>query len=679
MKISFLIRKNQIETKMLVSRILLNKITAFMSVLTFEIWLFLKLGKFNEVMPFWNDNINITLPYRVFLSNAISSGTYPFYDFFSGSGVPFLSVYTSSGLSPISVGLASLFEYSSTILIYELILLNTITFTGMYFWSKKLANETVALIAALAFSLSTYFIFQSKANVEGMGSAAAIPWVCLGLLNISKAKLVGAFQIAGAGGLAFTHGYLGLNLMIFVFVSLGLVLFASIHLITKKNLSIYSISVAARRPLLIAGLGLTLFVGTIFPLLTETVRNFSAEIYLEREVNPFTASMKIGSWQTLFDPLVVRSSGPDEFGGFFSNLFIPAPLLLGLFSFVLVGLRISIPAILLLSVSYTSLLPENFPAARFLVEILPGFDLIRFHSWASIFIIFLFLTYGLVGFNNLLIKKLTNLNLIVFIFISALIISLQYIISETQKYFYITSAIFLLAFIAIFLFQKDHKFPSHLLSVLLVSLVVTSFAQMTLADRRVGTAQPFSTSEQSDLANLAVAGKATWPIYQVQREGVFSVLGSYPNELVANQHLYFNQPVAISYTPSMNKRVLDANLSRGLQTLRPFLVNTNFESLNYDATFLSPNKVKFDLALKDKTQAIIQLTYSKNFVITVDGQIRPIGKTSDDFMTVLLADTDSELILEYKPKFQFLQLLLVVLSWLSIGFGIAFTKLRSSK
>jgi uncharacterized membrane protein YfhO len=202
---------------------------------------------------------------------------------------------------------------------------------------------------------------------------------------------------------------------------------------------------------------------------------------------------------------------------------------------------------------------------------------------------------------------------------------------------------------------------------------------MTLADRRVGTAQPFSTSEQSDLANLAVAGKATWPIYQVQREGVFSVLGSYPNELVANQHLYFNQPVAISYTPSMNKRVLDANLSRGLQTLRPFLVNTNFESLNYDATFLSPNKVKFDLALKDKTQAIIQLTYSKNFVITVDGQIRPIGKTSDDFMTVLLADTDSELILEYKPKFQFLQLLLVVLSWLSIGFGIAFTKLRSSK
>ena len=139
---------------------------AFFSVLILEVSIFLRLGRFNETMPFWNDNINYTLPYRVFLSNALDHGTYPFYDFFSGSGIPFLSVYTSSGLSPIVICLALLFDYSSTVLIYELIILNVITFIGMYLWAKKFSNETIALVAALAFALSTYFVFQSKANIE---------------------------------------------------------------------------------------------------------------------------------------------------------------------------------------------------------------------------------------------------------------------------------------------------------------------------------------------------------------------------------------------------------------------------------------------------------------------------------------------------------------------------------
>ncbi len=646
---------------------------AFFSVLILEVSIFLRLGRFTETMPFWNDNINLTLPYRVFLSNALNTGTYPFFDFFSGSGIPLLSIYSSSGLSPIVIALAQFFEYSPTVLIYEVILLNVITFTGMYLWARKFSNDSIALVSALSFALSTYFVFQSKANIEGMASAAAIPWVCLGLLNVSKSNLIGSFQIAGACGLAFTHGYLGLNILVSVCIFLGIVLFGLSKLSFEKSVSSSEFLVQAKTPLLLTGLGILLFSGTVLPLLTETARNFSVETYFDREFDPFTASMKFESWKTFFDPLVYRSAGPDEFGGMFANLFIPTPLLIGFFCFVLVGRRFSIPASLLFVVSYASFMPKNFEVTRHLVSLLPGFDLIRFHGWASIFIVFLGLTYGVIGLDRLLQMKMTYAQRRAFLFIIMSLIYFQFVTAVTQRYFYATLFLTLFTLLIIFIAQTRVEVPSRILAICLASLVMTSFVQMIWADRRVGTIQPFEQSLQTDIAKLAVAGQASWPIDSVTREGVFSVLGTYPNAPVANQQLYLNVPVVNSYTPAMNRHFLGATVSRGLQAMEPFLVNEDFEALENTTTFINPNKIRFDMVINEKTQAYIQIPYSKNFIAIVDGEFRELDKASEDYMSVLLTKSDRELVLEYKPKFSWLQLIVVFISWSTIVFGAVYS------
>ena len=656
---------------------LLNKYTAFTFALLLEISIFYKLGRFDEILPIWNDNINLTLPTRVYLDNALQSGQFPFYNFLSGSGVPFLSIYSNSGLSPISITLALIFDYSTKIFVYEILVINIITFTGMYLWCRKFSNEYVAMISAFSFALSTYFLFQSRANIEGMGTASTIPWIFLGVLNVSQGKQIGIFQLAAAGGLAFTHGYLGLNWILIILLSVLLAILGAVNWITRNASLDYVGFKFNRSQVKFFTITLLIFLGTIFPLLTETIKNFSPEIYFKREVDPFVQAMKFESWQTIFDPLAVRNSD-DKFERY-SNLFVPAPILIGLVGFLSGRKRIVIPSILFFCISYASLLPDANAVTRFLVDTLPGFNLIRFHNWASIFIVFLLLTFGTIGISWLLTSKFSRNELVVSLLILSIVFFLQFKFSLTLKYLLITLICIFLSVLVLLLTRNVSGLSRHASHHFLICLILITIFQMTLADKRVGTIQEFTESEQAQVLNLAVSSKGQWPIINPSREGVFSVLGSYPNELVANQHLYFNQPVAISYTPHMNKKVLDANLSRGLQTLRPFLVNTNFEDLNYNATFLNPNKVKFDLDLKDKTQTIIQITYSKNFAATVDGKILPIDKTSDDFMSVLLTDTDRELVLEYKPKFQFLQLLLVVLSWLSIGFGIAFTKLRSSK
>lgn len=644
------------------------EVALFLIVLTLECLAFYKLGHFNGTLPIWNDNVNIFLPARVYLDNAIESGTFPFYDFLSGSGVPFLTLYTSSGLSPLTILLVTIFSYSTKIMIIEIFCLNLITFSGMYFWIRKISNMRIALIAASSFTLGTSVIGQSLANLDAVGATAALPWIFLGLLNIYKSEKIGIFQLAGGLGFAYTHGYLGLNLLISVLISVGISIYGGISLIEKlkgeKPLNLINLKQIS----IFLGLGILLFIGAILPLITETFQNFSKAIYVDREVNPFTASMRVESWVTLFDPLNVRGQEPDEFGGFYSNLFVPAVFLIGMIGIIYSKKKIYISGFLLLFISYASLLPENFWVSRFLVNLLPLFDSIRFHSWASIFIIFLLFSIGSVGLRNLFSMPRRKLHLA----LSAvpLILIIGYFYSLTSKYFVILAVSTIFTAFCIYLISINDKTKLGLKIAASVIIFFIAFGQMVLADKRVGPSHiPYSDTEQKQILNLAIAGQATWPINNASREGLFSVLGQYPNQLVGNQHLYLNQPVNISYTPQMNPRVLDANTGRGLPTLEPFLVDQSFNSLDYSATFTSPNELNLELNDSVNKNAIIQITYSRNFKVFVNGEQREIYSTDENFIGLNLDSNDKYISIKYSPFLPLGQLLTSLISWILILSG----------
>lgn len=643
----------------------------FLIVLTLECLAFYKLGNFNQTLPIWNDNINITLPNRVYLDNALSSGTYPFFDFLSGSGIPFLSIYTSSGLSPLTILLALIFKYSTHIFLVEIFFLNVIAFTGMYFWIKKISNSTIALIGSSAFVLSTSVIGQSRANIEAVGTTAALPWIFLGLINISKSKKVGAFQMAGGLGLAFTHGYLGLNLLIAVLTIFGIGFFGISYLLgefykgSKIQLRDFKI------PFKLFIVGSLLFAGTVFPLLTESFQNFSKYMYLDREISPFTASMRFDSWTTIFDPLNVRGQMPDEYGGFFANLFIPAPVLIGLVGMFFSKKIILIPATLLILLSYLSLLPENYAVTRFLVNLLPGFDSIRFHSWAAIFIVFLLLTFGSIGLNNFE-SNSANINNFYWIAIGLTILFvLQVLTAVTAKYLIISIIFTLLSVLCIFMItrlEKESKYKKLIFTSLLITIV---FLQMSFADKRIGAdVSPYSKNDQNTIVELAISGQSSWPIENVQRKGLFSILGQYPHELIGNQHLFVNQPVNISYTPQINKKVYDANTGRGLPTLEPFIVDSNFNSLDYSASFPNPNELSLQLNSRYVGFSNIQISHSKNFVLLVNGEKRNFEKTDENFIGLKLNVDDEQIRLIYQPKMGSYQLALSALAWMSIFAGV---------
>jgi hypothetical protein len=215
--------------------------------------------------------------------------------------------------------------------------------------------------------------------------------------------------------------------------------------------------------------------------------------------------------------------------------------------------------------------------------------------------------------------------------------------------------------------EKESKYKKLIFTSLLITIV---FLQMSFADKRIGAdVSPYSKNDQNTIVELAISGQSSWPIENVQRKGLFSILGQYPHELIGNQHLFVNQPVNISYTPQINKKVYDANTGRGLPTLEPFIVDSNFNSLDYSASFPNPNELSLQLNSRYVGFSIIQISHSKNFVLLVNGEKRNFEKTDENFIGLKLNSDDEQIRLIYQPKLASYQLALSSLAWVLIFAG----------
>jgi len=190
------------------------KLTFFVLALgLLDTFLFYLFGGFNAPFPILHDNAFLGLPTRFLISASLRSGIFPLWDPYIGAGVPLHSIYTSIGLSPIIWALSLLRKYDTALFILEILALNFLGFTGMWLWLKTRSSTFIACLGALSYSLSPYLLFQAKINLEAMGSAVAIPWICLGAYQISKQNSIGVAVLAGGLGLAFTSGYLGTNVL----------------------------------------------------------------------------------------------------------------------------------------------------------------------------------------------------------------------------------------------------------------------------------------------------------------------------------------------------------------------------------------------------------------------------------------------------------------------------------
>ena len=102
----------------------------------------------------FHDTYLYFLPYRIYLSDALHNGFFPFWNPFSYPGIPTAADMASGIYYPIAIILALLFRYDGSIFILEFVVTAAIACGGMYGWLKHngVKSEQLMLLGAISFA-----------------------------------------------------------------------------------------------------------------------------------------------------------------------------------------------------------------------------------------------------------------------------------------------------------------------------------------------------------------------------------------------------------------------------------------------------------------------------------------------------------------------------------------------
>ncbi|MBU3624385.1 hypothetical protein [Polynucleobacter sp. AP-Latsch-80-C2] len=626
-------------------------------------FLFYLFGGFNTPFPILHDNAFLGLPTRFLISASLRSGIFPLWDPYIGAGVPLHSIYTSIGLSPIIWALSLLRKYDTVLFVLEILVLNFLGFTGMWLWLKTRSSTFIAYLGALSYSLSPYLLFQAKINLEAMGSAVAIPWICLGAYQISKQNSIGVAVLAGGLGLAFTSGYLGTNLLMLELLGIWALLLICIHHLSLAGFDSNKSPGNGWIPIVYFLTSLALCALLLCIPITETLINLGLDFFTKRNVDPFTAAIQLESLKNLFDNRV-NPFIADPFGGHDVMLYVPSILIGGLIYALFKPNRVMIAALLAFAVTLMACLSKEYAVAKFLVGLLSGFKEIRFHAWLSILLVFLLITIGSLGLSKLYQdsqyspKEYKSAILITIIIIIATYFTQA---DRDWKYLSITALISITSLIS---FQKiaNSSKPTRLL--LSICIVFLSLSQIYLASIRWDL-EGFNT-------RFGVQANA---IQQRQREAIKNALPAFtipPNSRdlfpeypdSENEH-YSKRPLIEGYLPQRNPAITKLIAEGQMEILKYYAITSDGKPIRYELTSLTPNQLKIKLLGDLGNQSIVITTpYSPNWR-GYDQNHKPleIQKNKLGLMEISSVNGVHLISMEYEPKWLKFMLSFTILSW----------------
>jgi hypothetical protein len=636
----------------------------FLSLGLLNAFLFYLLGGFNTPFPITHDNAFLGLPTRFLISISLRSGIFPMWDPYIGAGVPLNTVYTAIGLSPIVWLLSLLRKYDIVLFILEILVLNLLAFAGMWLWLKTKSSWLISLLGALSYSLSPYMLLQSKINLEAIGSAAAIPWICLGAYQISKQNSIGIAFLAGGLGLAFTSGYLGMNVLM-----LELLMIWAGFLVCCKYLSSSSPQRLSLRKIKNIGLYLlasaTLFLLVMCIPISETFTNLTVDFFTKRAIDPFTASIQLDSLANLFDNQV-STFVSDSFGGHEIMLYLPSILLGGLIYALYKPSPFIIATLLAFTLTFTACLSKEYAVTRFLVSVLPGFKEIRFHGWLCILLIFFLITLSSMGLANFAKVSKKQAKIIATLLLTSLITFLTYASQKQLDWQYllmiaITSIASLGAFQKI---QSSSKIIGVALSICIAILTLTQLYQANIRWDIEGFKVRFDVQKLEVLQKQREDIKNASP-YFPKPSNTRDFVSEFP---YSGYEHYSKKPAIEGYLPQRNPAISKIINEGHIEILKHYLISPAGIPIEYEVISLSPNELKIK-SLQDLTNQSTTITvpYSPNWK-AYDENDQPIVIYKNHLGLMEIAPSASNRIIsiQYKPTWINLMIALTLLSWVFI-------------
>jgi len=475
----------------------------------------------------------------------------------------------------------------------------------MWFWIKTKSSTFISFLGALSYSLSPYLLFQAKINLEAIGSAVAIPWICLGAYQISKQNSIGVAVLAGGLGLAFTSGYLGTNVLMLELLGIWALLLICIQsraLIRfdlkgpQKNIWISIIY------FLISSILCTFLLSV--PI-SETLINLNLDFFTKRNVDPFTAAIQLESLKNIFDNRV-NPFIADRFGGHDVMLYMPSILVGGLIYGLYKPSRVMIATLLAFAITLMACLSKEYAVARFLVGLLPGFKEIRFHAWLSILLVFFLITMGSLGLSKLYQDSQYGRK----VYKPAILITIIIIIAthfsqadRDLKYLSITALISITSLVS---FQKIAISTKPLRLLLSICVVFLALTQLYLASIRwdlEGFNKRFGVQAKEIQQRQREVIKNTLPTFTIP-PNTRDLFPEYPDS--ENAH-YSKRPLVEGYLPQRNPAISKLIAEGQLERLKYYAITSDARPILYKLTSLTPNQFKIEI-LEDLDNQSITIT-----------------------------------------------------------------------
>lgn len=631
-----------------------------------DTFLFYLFGEFNTPFPILHDNAFLGLPTRFLISASLRSGIFPLWDPYIGAGVPLHSIYTSIGLSPIVWALSLLRKYDTVLFILEILALNFLGFIGMWLWLKTRSSTFISCLGALSYSLSPYLLFQAKINLEALGSAVAIPWICLGAYQISKQNSIGVAVLAGGLALAFTSGYLGTNVLTLELLGIWALLLICIHYGSLSGLNINKSQREIWVSIIYLLASLALCALALCIPISETLINLNLDFFTKRNIDPFTASIQLQSLKNIFDNRV-NPFIADPFGGHDAMLYVPSILLGGIVYGLHKPNRIITSTVIAFALAFMACLSKEYVAAKLLVRLLPGFNEIRFHGWLSMLLVFYLITIGSLGLISLYKDAQVNRNIYkITLTLTLVVIALTYISQSNRDwpYLFATLIVSMISFSSFQMIAKSNQHAKLYLSICIIFLEITQIYLANIRWDLEGFNKRFGVQTKEIQQRQREAIRNTLPAFTIP-PNTRDLFPEYPDS--ENAH-YSRKPLVEGYLPQRNPAITKLIVEGQIELLKNYAITSDGKPIQYELTALTPNQLKIKFLEDMGNQSIIITSpYSANWR-GYDQNRKPIEilKNNLGLMEISSINGGHFISMEYEPKYLKFMLLLTIFSWLII-------------
>jgi hypothetical protein len=611
------------------------------------------------------------------LSEQLLLGEVPWWNPYSGGGVPLHTLYTSQGLSPVVLILSLFNLYGPHTLTLEVLVLIALSFCGMYCCARVFCDRLSAYVAAFAYTLTPFLHIQSVLNIEMLGSACALPWLALGAQLLLARQMKGVPILAAALGLAFTSGYLGINYFFLVFLLFTTLLYLLIRALKKNRLtnSHHTLPFTSQQFRRISWLLIAaffLFLLLIAPLIYETFRNFDNTFFTKRLIDPFSVSMQLESLNSVLDTRGISPFNADPYGGHATFFFIPSLLLLGALSTLFRPSTLLTSLAIAFCVVFCTALSSEYLFSRLIIAVVPGFSLIRLHSWLQPAIMLLLLLIAAHGVDML--SSLRGMPWRLFIRVVLLYVSLIGLMLLYQepsaidtKYVLIVIGFGSLATITGLCLLRATTNPITQVACLLglISIAVCQIYISNLRwDRGALNARLLSPVEQVEALKKYDESRLIKPQALTTRDAT-AVDSPAPYLL--------KRPVIDSYMPQRNP-AMTALIEQGKQSLLThYTLNLGGQPIASEALWSTANTLQINWGHLQVSQPILlSIPFSTNWTARAGKHDFAITRGAANLLQVNIDQPISRVELIYSTKISNALLIISMLTWLVIGIWLIY-------